>query len=187
MGGRGPAVAAGRVLAQQRLQDTEALRHARLVVWVVPHPCRRQLHLRRRGYGGSARRPPGYGEQNASNFGTAASQYGSSASNVGLPSDSPQISREAAGGRTQQGTGRPVTPRRRSERRDPVEQTAERDFWGRRRADYGTAASNHGQAPSTLGQANASNGTESQATDRLWPECGQPDESTRARSASQPA
>jgi len=137
--------------AQPAVVQPAALKHGRLVVWVVrpanyvPAPT---------DYGGSARRPPGYNEQTAGNFGQTAGSVGTAAGSAGLPSDTPLISR----------TGRApddVAPADRDAAAAAAagyhEQTA--GTFGQTSGTYGTEASNHGQRPSSVGQNASSVGT----------------------------
>lgn len=133
---------------QPTIVQPAALKHGRLVVWVV-HPA---VYVPApTDYGGAARRPPEYSEQTAGTFGQTASSVGTSAGTTGLPSNTPLISR----------TGRApdsVPPADRDAAAAAAagytEQTA--GTFGQTAGTFGTAAGNHGQAPSTVGQ-NASN------------------------------
>ena len=152
----GLALVAGASLHAQQPSPVQpaALKHGRLVVWVV-HPAPAAAPAAR-DYGGAARRPPGYAEQTAGSFGQTASEMGTAASNTGLPTDSPQISRTGHVDNT-------IAPADRDAAAAAAagysEQTA--GNFGQTASTFGTEASNHGQAPSTVGQ-NASNvGTES--------------------------
>ncbi len=145
------AISAG-LCAQSPVQPA-MLKHGRLVVWVV-HPGTAPAPAPR-DYGGVARRPPGYAEQTAGSFGKPASEAGTAASNVGLPSDSPQISRTGSVANTVAPADRDTAA---AAAAGYTEQTA--GSFGQTASTFGTDASNHGQAPSTVGQ-NASNvGTE---------------------------
>jgi hypothetical protein len=138
---------------QAPIVQPSALKHGRLVVWVV-HPGTAPAPAPR-DYGGVARRPPGYSEQTAGTFGQTASQLGTSASNVGLSSDSPQIARTGNVDNT-------VAPADRDAAAAAAAGYTERTAgnFGQPASTFGTDASNHGQSPSTVGQ-NASNvGTE---------------------------
>jgi len=146
----GLALVAGMALpAQQSQVQPAALKHGKLVVWVV-HPASTPVPAPT-DYGGSARRPPGYAEQTAGSFGQTASSVGTSASNVGVPTDSPQISRTGNVQNT-------VAPADRDAAAAAAagyhEQTS--GSFGQTASTFGTDASNHGQSPSTVGQ-NASN------------------------------
>jgi len=150
----GLALAAGVALHAQTQVQPAALKHGRLVVWVV-HPASTPAPGPR-DYGGPARRPPGYAEQTAGDFGQSASTIGQNAGSVGVPSDSPQISRTGNVANT-------VAPADRDAAAAAAagyhEQTS--GSFGQTASTFGTEASNHGQSPSTVGQ-NASNaGTDS--------------------------
>jgi len=151
----GIALVAGAALpAQQSLVQPAALKQGRLVVWVV-HPTPTPVPAPT-DYGGSARRPPGYKEQTAGSFGKPASDVGQNASSVGLPSDSPQISRTGTVSNT-------VAPADRDAAAAAAagyhEQTS--GSFGQTASTFGTDASNHGQTPSTVGQNASSVGTNS--------------------------
>jgi hypothetical protein len=148
-------VAAAMLHAQQQPTPVQpvALKHGRLVVWVV-HPT--IVVSAPTDYGGSARRPPGYNEQTAGSFGQTASSVGTSASNTGLPSDSPLISRTGRVADTVAPADRDATAAAAAGYR---EQTA--GSFGQTAGKFGTEASNHGQAPSTVGQNASSVGTDS--------------------------
>jgi hypothetical protein len=147
-------VAGAALPAQQQSQlQPAALKHGRLVVWVV-HPA---AHVPApTDYGGAARRPPGYNEQTAGSFGQPASTMGTSASNVGLPTDSQQISRTGKVSNT-------VAPADRDAAAAAAagysEQTS--GSFGQTASTFGTEASNHGQTPSTVGQNASTAGTDS--------------------------
>jgi len=137
---------------QQLLVQPAALKHGRLVVWVV-HPT--IVVPAPTDYGGAARRPPGYNEQTVGTFGQTASSVGTSAGRTGLPSDTPLISRT---GRVQD----TVAPADRDAAAAAAagyrEQTA--GTFGQTAGTFGTQASNHGQSPSTVGQNAGSTGTQ---------------------------
>jgi len=147
-------ISGGALLPAQSMVQPAALKHGRLVVWVV-HPAAAPVPAAT-DYGGVARRPPGYAEQTAGSFGTPASEMGTASSNVGLPSDSPLISRTGSVATT-------VAPADRDAAAAAAagysEQTS--GSFGQTASTFGTEAGNHGQTPSTVGQ-NASNvGTDS--------------------------
>lgn len=138
--------------AQQSSQvQPAALKHGRLLVWVV-HPT---THVPApTDYGGVARRPPGYNEQTAGSFGQSVSQLGTSASNVGISSDSPLISRT---GRVPDNVDPADKDAAAAAAAGYHEQTS--GSFGQNAGSFGTAAANHGQAPSTVGQNAGSVGT----------------------------
>jgi hypothetical protein len=154
----GLVLVAGAALPAQQQQtqvqvQPAALKHGRLVVWMV-HPA---VHVPApTDYGGAARRPPGYNEQAAGSFGQPASTMGTSASTVGLPTDSQQISRTGKVSNT-------VAPADRDAAAAAAagysEQTS--GSFGQTASTFGTAASNHGQTPSTVGQNASTAGTDS--------------------------
>ncbi len=148
------------MLAQSPLRDSGG--RARLVVWVV-HPDDGAAP----GYGSAERSAPGYNEQTAGSFGDAAANFGTVASKVGAPSDTPVISREAAVRRAQAAhdRGAPVASA-------TVRQSTAGDF-GQTASSVGTAASNHGTSVSNLGTSAGDTGTAAgdygQAPDSLGP------------------
>jgi hypothetical protein len=138
--------------AQQSLVQPAALKHGRLVVWVV-HPA---AHVPApTDYGGVARRPPGYSEQTAGSFGQTASEMGTTSSSVGLPSDSPLISRTGSVANTAAPADRDAEA---AAAAGYSEQTS--GSFGQTASTFGTEASNHGQMPSTVGQSASNVGTE---------------------------
>ena len=154
----GLALMAGMALSAQQAQpplvQPSALKQGRLVVWVV-HPAAAPVPAPT-DYGGAARRPPGYNEQTAGSFGKPASDVGTSASNVGLPSDSSLISRTGKVSST-------VAPADRDAAAAAAagyhEQTS--GSFGQTASTFGADASSHGQVPSTVGQNASSVGTDS--------------------------
>ena len=147
-------VACAALPAQQSIVQPAALKQGRLVVWVV-HPAAAPVPAPT-DYGGAARRPPGYNEQTAGSFGKPASDVGTSASNVGLPSDSSLISRTGKVSST-------VAPADRDAAAAAAagyhEQTS--GSFGQTASTFGADASSHGQVPSTVGQNASSVGTDS--------------------------
>jgi hypothetical protein len=143
----------GTPLQAQSPVQPAALKHGRLVVWVV-HPAAAPVPAAT-DYGGAARRPPGYNEQTAGSFGQPASEMGTASSNVGLSSDSPLISRTGSATTT-------VAPADRDAEAAAAagysEQTS--GSFGQTASTFGTTASNHGQTPSTVGQNASSVGTD---------------------------
>jgi len=146
------ALMAGTVVPAQSLVQPAALKHGRLVVWVV-HPA--TYEPAPTDYGGVARRPPGYKEQTAGSFGQTASEMGTTSSSVGLPSDSPLISRTGSVVNTAAPADRDAAA---AAAAGYNEQTS--GSFGQTASTFGTEASNHGQRPSTVGQSASNVGTD---------------------------
>jgi hypothetical protein len=132
--------------------EPAALKHGRLLVWVV-HPTPTPLP-KGMEYGSAAMRPPGYHEQTAGSFGHSTSEIGTAASNVGLPTDSPLIAR---GGQTPNTVDPADQDAATAAAAGYKEQTA--GTFGQNASSVGTTAGRYGQSPSTVGQSAGSVGT----------------------------